>query len=160
MENTGEGGGSFDASGAFHGTFSDDDDDFGERVRDRRGSRPRRVSEGNAPHPKPLVKQPPVLVKAAGTPNSKADRPLNEDKIKSSLDSSGKEDKDRRNLSPIRSPRVPGSPVQNKKQISAAAVAGSQPRHGDDKNKDKNVTTAVRQKEQAKNSEGLHDFFR
>lgn len=120
-ENPSESGGSFDASGAFHGMYSDDDEDHPDKShpdRKQRGSRVRRVSEGNTPHSK-------IGGKAGSNGRSaKTERPLNGERPKSLHSSEPKEQfpasekESRRSLSPISSPPLPSSPAP--KRTSAA----------------------------------------
>ena len=102
---------------------SDDDDDHGDVRRGPRGTRVRRVSEGNQPHGKGGPK-------AGGGRGSKGDRPLNGERPKSlyadAKDSlaDGKTPPVRRSLSPIKSPPAPASPALSKKISNDSSGGG------------------------------------
>ncbi|CAB0035547.1 unnamed protein product [Trichogramma brassicae] len=154
-ENTGEGGGSFDASGAFHGTYSDDEDDYGERRDERkRGSRVRRVSEGNTPHNKQYAST--LKPSSTSTPGGKGEKPLNGERAKLGLETNTKIEKEtlhtnRRSLTPIDSPQAPSTPVLNKKQTSI----GNQQQNVEAKKKDNKQAKNINEKTKEANTAGL-----
>ncbi|XP_033224108.1 GIGYF family protein CG11148-like isoform X2 [Belonocnema kinseyi] len=122
-ENPSESGGSFDASGAFHGgMYSDEDEDGGTTGGGSQDSRTRSVSEGNttntpkqntksAPHNnnvipgQPTVRQPYTATNSANKERPKSLHPFEEKDIP--------EDQERRSLSPVRiAPTPNNTPVK------------------------------------------------
>jgi PERQ amino acid-rich with GYF domain-containing protein len=154
-ENPSESGGSFDASGAFHGMYSDDDDDLPNKIyqdRKQRGARERRVSEGNASQYKNGGK----LVLTSSRP-IKFERTVNGERTKSLRGALGNphlqlEKKTRRSLSPIKLTQVAITP-SNKKispttNNNTSQISSNQPATNsiDSKKKDKGTKQSIKDK--------------
>lgn len=147
-----ESGGSFDASGAFHGLHSDDEDEPGGERPPGTRRRVRRVSEGNAPNPnKPVTGGPKIPANSR-----KLERPLNGERPKSMHEAKDQQmlDNDRRrSLSPISSPPVPSSPASKKPPTSAQIVSQHLSNTADAKKKEKEKEKKL---EKLKESMGLN----
>lgn len=140
--------------------YSDDDEDHpSDRSNQerKRGSRVRRVSEGNAPHSKNGIKS---SASGSNIRSTKAERSLNGERPKSLHSSESKdqytsaEKESRRSLSPISSPPMPSSPASQKTQATtsnAGSGGGSKTAVSvtESKKKEKVSKQEKQQKEQA-----------